>query len=141
MDINPVSATATEGLVDRDKIGFGGLTSDSFLKLLIAQLQNQDPLEPIGNQELLNQITQMRNLQSNIELSDFLKSIVSGQQLSLAAGFIGKTIEGTDQTGEPVTGVVDRVFVDSGKTFLGVDGAIVPLENVTSVTASNADAA
>mgnify|MGYP000918992520 CR=1 FL=1 len=87
------SGTAVK-TVDKDKVGVAGLTSDSFLKLLITQLQNQDPTAPMSNEELLNQLSQMRSLQSNIELSDMLKTQASNQQVTAGAAFLGKVVTG-----------------------------------------------
>ena len=105
------SATAT---VPRESSGFNALTSENFLKMMIVQLQNQDPLEPTGNEELLNQISQMRSLQSSIELSESLKSLSVQQKLGSAASLIGKTVSGTitsaNGTQTTIKGAVQRAF-------------------------------
>lgn len=134
------AATAGDaGFVDRDKVGFNGLTSETFMKLLIAQLQNQDPLEPVGNEELLSQMSMMRNLQSNIELGDAMKSITVNQQLATASSFIGKSIQGTDVNEQPVSGLVDRAFLADGKAYVGVGSAIVALSAIHSVSLGDAE--
>lgn len=133
MDINAVSAVGREvEIVDRANTGFNALTAESFIKLLITQLQNQDPTEPVGNDELLSQLSAMRSLQSNIELSEALKSITTNQQLSTAATFIGKTVTGS-VGGQSIDGVVDRAFLRGGAAFVGIGGNEVPLNNVISV--------
>jgi flagellar basal-body rod modification protein FlgD len=113
--------------------GFNGLDSTAFLKLLITQLQNQDPTQPTSNEELLQQLSAMRSLQSNIELSDTLKSFASNQDLTAGASFLGKSITGTDANNNQVAGVADRVFVQDGKTILGIGNSEVPLANVSAV--------
>jgi flagellar basal-body rod modification protein FlgD len=133
MQVSAATAGGAE-FVAHDKTGFNGLTSETFMKLLIAQLQNQDPLEPVGNDELLSQMAMMRNLQSNIELGDAMKAITSDQQLATAASFIGKSIEGTDINRQPVSGVVDRAFLANGEVFVGVGSATVALKEVRSVS-------
>jgi flagellar basal-body rod modification protein FlgD len=55
------AATST---VDTGGTGFNSLTADDFLTLLIAQLQNQDPTEPVDNAEILNQLATMQGLTS-----------------------------------------------------------------------------
>jgi flagellar basal-body rod modification protein FlgD len=125
-------------LVPREKTGFAGLDSEDFLKLLITQLQNQDPTEPIGNEELLNQLSQMRNIQASIELETAMKSITSNQQLSTAATFIGKSVTGTNASEQQVTGVADRAFLREGVAYVGIGAEDVPLSSVTSVTANAA---
>jgi flagellar basal-body rod modification protein FlgD len=134
----PISPTTASGsslpVVPADQAGFGSLNSDTFMKLLITQLQNQDPLEPVGNEELLSQLSMMRNLQANIELGESLKAITTNQQLSTAAAYIGRQITGTDTGRENITGIVDRAFLRDGEAFVGVGAREVALGQVASVS-------
>ena len=135
-----VSATSAAGASSTSSTqngkGLNGLSSEAFLQMMITQLQNQDPLEPTGNDELLNQISQMRSLQSNIELGETLTSITNNQQLSSAASFIGKTITASVQTAagsRQVSGVVTRAFVAEGQAFIGVGDDSVPVSGVHTI--------
>ena len=137
--INGVTQSGSDlPIVPKDKTGFAGLDSQDFLKLLITQLQNQDPSEPIGNDELLNQLSQMRNIQASIELEDAMKAITSNQQLSTAATFIGKTVTGTTAGQQQMTGVADRAFLRDGVAYVGIGSQEILLSNVTDVRASQA---
>jgi flagellar basal-body rod modification protein FlgD len=127
---NPASAVKT---VDASKAGLNGLTSQTFLKLLITQLQNQDPTNPTDSNELLQQVSSMQSLQANIELQSTLKTVSLNQQLSSAASFLGKTVAAT-QDEDFVSGVVDSVRVADGKALLTVDGKEVDLTNVLWMT-------
>ncbi len=123
-------------VVDKNKTGFSGLTSQDFLKLLITQLQNQDPANPMDSDQLLNQISQMRALQANLELESSLKGLTLGQQLSSATSFIGKTVTavtGSDQT--EVSGMVESVVVKDGAALLRVNGQQIPMADITGVAA------
>ncbi|MDP1796531.1 MAG: flagellar hook capping FlgD N-terminal domain-containing protein [Planctomycetaceae bacterium] len=123
-------------IVDKDKAGFSGLNSEDFMKLLIVQLQNQDPSNPMDSDQLLNQISQMRQLQASLELENSLKGLTLSQQLSSATSFIGKNITAvTGSEKKTVTGVVDSVLVKDNKTLLKVSGAEIPLADVTNVAA------
>ena len=133
MAVDGVTNATEVPIVERDKIGFSGLSSDVFLKLLITQLQNQDPTEPVGNEELLQQLSTMRNLQANIELSDALKQITTNQQLTAGASLLGSVVTGTQSNGEETTGFVDRVFIRDGETFVGLGDTELALQNVTGV--------
>jgi flagellar basal-body rod modification protein FlgD len=132
---------AASATVDPAKAGFNSLTADDFLTLLIAQLQNQDPTEPVDNAEILNQLATMQGLTSNIELSDTLKKVASsleksetdfGQKLSVGASYIGQTVTLDDST----VGVVDRAFLAGGETFVGINGLDVPISRVVSVNSA-----
>ncbi len=127
------SSNASSSAVDPSKTGFSGMTSQDFMKLLIAQLQNQDPLQPTDNEQLLAQITSMRELQSNLELETTLKSITVNQQFASAASLLGQTITGTTNSKEPVTGVVSQVFLKDNSVILGVGDKEIPLANVTTI--------
>jgi len=131
--ITGVGAGNTAKTVSKEQSGFSGLTSESFMKLLITQLQNQDPTQPIGNDQLLSQLSAMRTLQSNIELGDALKSITVNQRLSTASTFIGKTVTGTAANQQEVTGVAERAFLQDGKAFVRIGETDIPLSSVTAV--------
>lgn len=121
--------------------GLNGLTADDFFKLLIAQLQNQDPSEPVSNQEMLQQISSMRSLQSNVELSSVLSKLSSaldaqnsdyGQKLSTAASYIGRSVTLDDGS----VGTVEHAFLDNNQAYLGIDGNDIPLSRVVGVNTS-----
>ena len=118
----PQSAFITPEIqvVEKDEIGFAGLNADTFMKLLITELQNQDPLSPVESQDMLNQLAMMRNLSANLELADALEAITSNQQLSTAAAFIGKQVTGRDSDENEVDGVVDRAFLRDKQAYVGM---------------------
>ncbi|ODA31082.1 flagellar hook assembly protein FlgD [Planctopirus hydrillae] len=133
--IDPVTGKPKEvPVIPLDKQGFNALDTEAFMKLLITQLQNQDPSNPMSNEELLSQISQMRNLTSDIELTDALEGLTLSQQLNSSTAFLGKEIKGTTANGTEVSGVVDRVYVKDKASFLVVGDKEVPLTNVTDVT-------
>lgn len=122
-------------IIDNDKTGFSGLTADDFLKVLIEQLKTQDPSNPTDSDQLLDQISSMRALQSSIELSDSIQSLTLSQQLTSATSFLGKQITGLDANDQAASGIVDRVMVSDGKTFLAVGNQQIEMSKVTDVTA------
>src|SRR3954468_4656466 len=79
------------------------LKTEDFIKMMITQLQNQDPLEPAKNQELLAQMSQIGQLQSATSLQESLQGMVLQNQIGSAAGLIGKTVQGLADDNEPVT--------------------------------------
>ncbi len=105
--------------------------------MLIAELQNQDPTQPMSSEDLLTQLSNMSQLQSTTDLDTALQSNTTNQQLSIGASFIGKTINGTDASGNAVSGVVDQAFLQNGTAYVGVGNSPVPLANITDVAASS----
>lgn len=123
--------SATAG-ISQAQTGVSGLTADDFFTLLVTQLQNQDPTEPVTNEELLSQLSTMRSLQSNVELGETLKSVaesVDSDRLSRAAAYIGQTVALEDSS----VGRVDTAFVLDGVPTVTVNGRDLPLEGVLGV--------
>lgn len=111
------------------------LKSEDFINLLITQLQNQDPLEPMKNEQILTQVTQIGTLQSQTELSSSIKEMVLQNQVSAASGMIGKLVAGVDDQGSVMAGVVTSVKVVDKNVVLQLDnGQEIELARVTGVT-------
>ena len=123
-------------VVPADKVGFAGMTAEMFIRLLIAELQNQDPLEPVSNEQLVNQLSAIQSLQSNVELSEAIELMTqtlgspsSGQQLSTASTFIGQSITGANS----LTGIEDRAFLQDGEVFVGIGNLGLSLDEIGSI--------
>ena len=84
---------------------------NQFLQLLVTELQNQDPLDPMDNSEILAQISQIREISATDQLSDTLGSVLLGQNMATASGLIGKRVTGLTEDAENIEGIVDRVSV------------------------------
>lgn len=70
-------------------------TQDRFLKLLIAQLQNQDPMNPLDNAEMTTQLAQMSTVEGINKLNDGFASLMNSLQASQglqAASMIGRHV-------------------------------------------------
>jgi len=108
---------------------------EDFLKLMITQLQNQDPMDPMGNQEMLEQIGQIRAIESNDRLTETLEAVQLGQSMATASSLIGRTIEALTDDGSRVSGEVDRVSIEDGTAKLHVGDDVVSLTNVAAILA------
>ena len=87
------------------------LGMDDFLKLLIAEMQNQDPLDPMKNAEMLQQISQIREIGATNQLSETLGSISNGQNLATASSLIGKKVQALTEDGTNALGIVESVQI------------------------------
>src|SRR3954449_5776218 len=111
------------------------LKTEDFIKMMVTQLQNQDPLEPAKNQELLAQMSQIGQLQSANSLQDSLKGMVLQNQIGSASSLIGKTVKGLDSGDDPVSGLVYSVKVGSDGVSLELDnGKSLLLSRVTEIS-------
>jgi flagellar basal-body rod modification protein FlgD len=116
------------------------LDINQFLQIMIAELTNQDPLNPMDNNELVQQIGSIRNIAATDKLSSSLDLVQSGQSLTTASSLIGKNIKALTDENENIEGVVERVSIDVDKddnnkrTYrVHVDGKDVDLRNVREV--------
>lgn len=92
--------------------GFNDIKSDQFLKLLINELQNQDPLNPMDNSQMVQQIAQIRSIGATDTLSNTLTSLSQNQELVTASGLIGQSVTGLADDSTEVNGKVDSVTVN-----------------------------
>ena len=116
------------------------LDVDQFLQLMIAELTNQDPLNPMDNTQLVEQIGSLRQISSTDKLATTLEAVQTGQSLTTASGLIGKTISALGDDGGSVEGKVDRVSInvdedDSSKRYykVHIGDKTVDLKNVREV--------
>src|SRR4051794_16660861 len=89
------------------------LKTEDFIKMMVTQLQNQDPLEPAKNQELLAQKKQARQPQAANPPQGRPQGMVLQNQIGSASSLIGKTVKGLDSGDDPVSGLVNSVKVGS----------------------------
>ena len=101
--------------------------------MMVAELENQDPMNPMSNTEMLSQISQIRSITSNDQLSASIEALTLGQALSTASSLIGKTVTGINTLDESVTGKVDKVTVENGEAKLFVGNSIIKVGNVTGI--------
>jgi flagellar basal-body rod modification protein FlgD len=97
------------------------LDLDVFLKLLINEMQNQDPLNPMDNSEMLNQINQIREIGSTDKLTSTLDSVLLGQNITSSTNLIGKDVKAISDDNQKVSGTVTRVTIEDGKPKLELD--------------------
>lgn len=91
---------------------------DDFLKLMITELQNQDPLNPLENDELLAQISQIREVGATEQLTSTLNAVLLGQNISSATNLIGADVVALNDAGQRVSGNVKVVTISGGKPML-----------------------
>src|SRR6266478_4388555 len=97
------------------------LKAQDFIKMMVTQLQNQDPMEPAKNDQLLAQMSQIGQLESSTQLQDSLKGLVLQNQIGSAATLMGKTVQGMDTNNNTISGVVSSVRVQDDGVSLELD--------------------
>jgi flagellar basal-body rod modification protein FlgD len=116
------------------------LNYDSFLKLLIAQMKNQDPTEPMDASEQMSQLASFSQVEQTIKTNTHLKSMLQAEALTKAGDMVGKTITSAD---DKVSGVVkevevyadgviavteagDKILIQAGVTFSNGPKTVTP---------------
>ena len=124
--MDPVSATSSASNIQMD-----------YMKLLITQLQNQNPLEPLSNNEMASQLAQFSQLQQLESMNSTFAQVLAIANDTYANSLIGKEISFFGETAEGTVdllrGTVEQVYKEGGENLLIVGDYILNIEDVISV--------
>lgn len=118
-------------------VGKSVLDVNDFLKLLTVQLSSQDPLKPMEDTSFIAQMASFTSLQEMKSLTETMKAFTSGQAVSSAQSYLGKTVSVTTEAGV-TNGVVTAVTVEKGEPKLTVGGVSYDPSEVTSISSTPA---
>ena len=111
------------------------VSSETFLSLLVAEMTNQDPMEPTSNTEFVTQMAQFTSLQ-------YSKDAATYAQSNYASSLVGKTVTAQKMDGSDVvtkTGVVDSVMKSGDSYPITIDGVSFDISKVTSISDTKTD--
>lgn len=145
----PTTANASSGTANTGSAGASGAPAGTttlsanqvnqlanpqlFLKLLVAELQNQDPTAPMDPATILSQTANLSQMEAVTSMTAAIQSEQSASQANEATTLIGQTITATVNN-SPVTGTVSQVQLNSsGQPSLLVNGTVVPLSALTAI--------
>ncbi|MFJ7933144.1 flagellar hook assembly protein FlgD [Sporosarcina sp. NPDC096371] len=110
---------------DERKTGDGTLGKDDFMKLLITQLQNQDPTNPMKDNEFIAQMAQFSALEQTMNLAKSFEKFADAQtqsQMIQYTSFVGKSVTWhelkLDDAGNPITGEDGKLVVEEGTNVI-----------------------
>jgi flagellar basal-body rod modification protein FlgD len=107
------------------------LDYNSFLQLLIAQMQNQDPLNPTDSTAFVSQLASFSSVEQGVNTNSKLDQLLTISNLTQATTMVGHTLTSADGT---VSGVISSVRVDSsGATAVLTDGKEVTINQGVTV--------
>jgi flagellar basal-body rod modification protein FlgD len=116
------------------------LDLNQFLQLMITELTNQDPLNPLDNTQLVQQIGELRSIAAADQLTATLQALQTQQSLITAGSLIGKKVTALSSTSTNIEGTVERVSIEvdpnnsAKKTYkVIVSGQTVDLQNIRSI--------
>lgn len=138
--IDPSLLTGTNAVGAKPKAEVNdGMGKDAFLKLLVAQLKYQDPLNPTEGAEFMAQTAQFTMVEKLQELSDQNAELLSSQRTLAGSSLIGRTITYPGPDGFDASGVVDGVRLTADGPVLRVGAQDVPLGSVKEVASAASD--
>lgn len=111
------------------------VSSETFLSLLVAEMTNQDPMEPTSNTEFVTQMAQFTSLQYSKDAATYARS-------NYASSLVGKTVTAQKMDGSDVvtkTGVVDSVMKSGDSYTIKIDGVSFDISKVTSISDTKTD--
>lgn len=110
------------------------LGEETFLQLLVTQLQNQNPLQPVDNAEFIAQLTQFNMLDQLTQLNEALTGFAEFAALGQLASMIGKEATIVDpDTSEEITGIVSAVTIQDGEPRVIIDDVAYRLEDIVRI--------
>ena len=133
------STLGTDPSSDASRIPTKTLTQDDFIKLLIAQMTQQDPLNPQSNTDFAAQMAQFTALEQSRTMASTLTDMQGEQQALQANGMIGRTVMLDTGNQTQVSGVVDGVQMDSGAAKIVVNGVAYDLSQVLAISPTPAN--
>ncbi|EES75058.1 flagellar hook capping protein [Paenibacillus sp. oral taxon 786 str. D14] len=122
------------------------LGKDAFLKLMIAQMQNQDPLSPMDNTQMVAQIAQFTSVEQLTNISEQIAAL--GESLGNDSGLIGKEVTWVTETKtgnydvstgkaeviiEKESGIVESIIVRSGVHYVKVGDKEIKISDIEQV--------
>jgi flagellar basal-body rod modification protein FlgD len=107
-----------------------------FVQLLAAQVQNQDPIDPVKQETFIGQLSQFSMLEGIEKMNNSFESLLHNQELAQGMDLVGKRVQYLDSlSGNVVTGFAQQAFVADGQLHVIVSGKDVSLSQIMGVVA------
>lgn len=114
------------------------MDTQDFMQLLIAQLQNQDPTQPMDSSEMVQQTTELGMMQELTQVQSDTDSSLALQMQTAAASLLGQTVLYTNSSGAPASGIATSVSFSGSTPTVTVGGQAIALSSILGVTQTSA---
>ena len=114
------------------------MDTNTFLKLLVAQLKYQDPSNPTDTSQFMSQTAQFTAVEKTAQLNDLTQKVLNAQLGQTGTSLVGKTVSYTDASGATQSGLVTGCTLGQSDPNLTINGVTIQLSAVTAVTAAAA---
>ena len=134
--VSPVTATNSiyTPADTNERVAKKVMDQDDFLKLLVTQFTNQDPMSPMQDTSYIAQMAQFTSLEQTKQMSSDISSLKSQNELLQANALIGRTVNLQIDTDKTATGIVDAVAIKDGQPQIVVNGQAYELSKVLNIT-------
>ncbi|MBK8189716.1 MAG: hypothetical protein IPK79_04635 [Vampirovibrionales bacterium] len=119
----------------RGNVGTGKLDSNAFMKLLMAQLTHQDPMNPIEDAQFISQQAQFAQLEKTDQMLSVMKS---SNLLGQAGSLVGRTVDIKATDGSLIRGRVDSVKISADSVNINVGGKAYAVDQIQQIYANAA---
>lgn len=134
MSAGAIGGAATAQATQPKNNSFGELSSEEFINILVTELTQQDPFKPNDSSAILEQLSSLRNIESQVSLQEQLKTMVDQNAISSASGLIGQQVTGLNSNNQSVSGIVRSVVIENGTPILKLeDGTRLEASRITDV--------
>lgn len=113
--------------------GGESLDRNQFLEILLEQLQAQDPMDPMGNEKFVGQMSQLTSVEQISQLSKNFKDFADDMQSDRFMGLLGRKVNAVDGDGNQISGTVERVRLLDDSTRLVIGGQEVNGDQLTEI--------
>ena len=136
MQVNSISSTNQLPANSPARVGgtvSNALDSNQFMQILMAQLTHQNPLEPMNNNEMMSQFSQLNSLQELRDIHSAMDKVSVTNQTTYLASLIGKTVKVNRPDGKILEGVVEGVIANKDNPQIRVGNQTVDLSDVLEI--------
>ncbi|KAF0096119.1 MAG: flagellar basal-body rod modification protein FlgD [Puniceicoccaceae bacterium 5H] len=140
MDISTALSSSTDTAAIRDAVNSQleaneaeGMGQEDFFSLLLTQLTNQNPLDPMNDQEFVAQMAQFSSLEKMTDMNTQMSTLTQSQSSLIAQSYLGQdvTVQVDDTT--TVQGKIESVSLNKGEVKIQIDGQSYSLDQITEV--------
>ena len=126
-----VAAKNTNPNIGKSKLGY-----DEFLKLLTAEMQYQDPLEPTSNTDYVAQMATFSQLEATLSMKESLTTSSDNTIKSMANQLVGQEVVVKDDESKTgyADGIVDYVMYDDGEIYISVNDKLYSIDKLDTIS-------
>jgi flagellar basal-body rod modification protein FlgD len=132
MEVSSIGSTNTNSNL---KVGGISANTEDFLRLLVTQLQNQNPMDPLEGHEFMAQLAQFSSVEQLVNLNTSFQELFEFQQVLGGSNLVGKAVTYLDtNTGVEAEGVILGAKPNGGSTIVVMEnGEVIPISYITGI--------